>query len=80
MAAIGSIESKHDTSDAQDEYLSSCEQLQSEAKNERPDAVFCWGQLRYGCGHFLQSKVRNEMETAAFEFVPEQMQNALREL
>jgi hypothetical protein len=32
MSAIGSIESKHDIDDTQDERLSSCEQLWSEAK------------------------------------------------
>jgi hypothetical protein len=38
-AAIGSIESKHDDNDTQDEYLSGCGQLQSEGANERPDAM-----------------------------------------
>ena len=35
------------------------------------------GHLRHGYGRLLQSKMRNEMETADFEFVPKQMQNAL---
>jgi hypothetical protein len=40
MPAIGSIESKYDDKDTQDEYLSRCGQLQSRGENERPGAMF----------------------------------------
>jgi hypothetical protein len=81
MTAMRSIESKQDDNDTQGRVSVQLWTVIKWGRERTSGRHVLAGHLRHGYGRLLQSKMRNEMETADFEFVPKQMQNALlREL
>ncbi len=76
-----SIESKQDDNDTQGRVSVQLRTVIKWGRKRTSGRHVLAGHLRHGYGRLLQSKMRDEMETADFEFVPKQMQNALlREL